>query len=431
VIEGLEQAKAGIAQVISRAVWAWTANEHAEIVEVGSWLVSQLTGVVATSAHELEVQGWAKHQAATSMSTWLRDRVHVSVHTGKQITDLGVQMAGRPAIASAVSSGAVTPDQARVIAAAMKDLPDELDASLIDECETALIGFAATHEPKALRLLGERILAHVAPQIAEEALRAKLERDEARARLTRAFTITSIGEGRARLSGTVDAETAAIIQAAIDPLCAPIPGPGGGKDPRDAGARRADALVEVCRLALATDRLPDNGGQRPQVNVIVDFDALRKELGIGTLDTGESVSPSVVRRLACDAFIIPAVLGGAAEVLDLGRARRLYTGAVRRALELRDGGCAFPHCDRPPKWTDGHHIRSWQDGGETNLDNGVLLCGWHHREVHHSGWKIRLGHDRRPEFIPPAFIDPEQKPLRNLYHQRHQKPAAPAINSTV
>src|SRR5262245_53363598 len=93
-------------------------------------------------------------------------------------------------------------------------------------------------------------------------------------------------------------------------------------------------------------------------------------------------------------------------------------GAARQGVLARDGGCAFPGCDRPPRWTDVHHIVSWVDGGATDLDNGVALCGHHHRLIHHSDWKVRLAPDRRPEFIPPPHIDPDQRPRRNAYHPR-------------
>jgi hypothetical protein len=116
-------------------------------------------------------------------------------------------------------------------------------------------------------------------------------------------------------------------------------------------------------------------------------------------------------------MVIPAVLGSDGQVLDLGQARRLFTGPVRRALVLRDGGCAFPGCDRPPRWCDGHHIKGVLDGGPTDVDNGVLLCKFHHGVIHRGDWTVRMGRDRRPEFIPPAFIDPERRPRRNTYHR--------------
>jgi hypothetical protein len=148
--------------------------------------------------------------------------------------------------------------------------------------------------------------------------------------------------------------------------------------------------------------------------VTVDYDIVSQTLGVGTLDTGERLPPESVRRMACDARLIPAVLDGAGQPLDLGRERRLFTGAVRRALVLRDGGCAFPGCDRPPKWCDAHHCVHWADGGPTCLDNGVMLCGYHHTVIHQDDWRVRIAADGLPEFIPPVWVDPERKPQRNL-----------------
>jgi hypothetical protein len=152
--------------------------------------------------------------------------------------------------------------------------------------------------------------------------------------------------------------------------------------------------------------------------VTVPFDVLTGQLGAGLLDTGEPITAEQVRRIACDAQILPAVLGSDGQVLDLGRSRRLFTGAIRRALVLRDGGCAFPGCDRPARWTEGHHIQPWPAGGPTTMDNGVLLCGHHHRAIHHDGWQVRLATDHRPEFLPPTHIDPHRQPRRNIYHRR-------------
>jgi hypothetical protein len=318
------------------------------------------------------------------------------------------------------SQTVVNAEQALVIGAVITELPSDLDPKLVDACEAQLIKLAALYEPSRLRWFGEHILDYVAPEIAEAALAAKLERDEVAARRRRTLTITDDGNGSHRLHGRLDTESAAILKAAIDPLCKPIPGTSGERDPRTAEQRRADALVDVCRLALAADSLPDNGGTRPQLNVTARFDVVGKELSTGTLDIGGHVSPTTVRRLACDAMILPAIMGGRGEVLDLGRERRLFTGAVRRAIILRDGGCAFPGCDRPPRWCDVHHYLSWMRGGKTSVCNGILLCTHHHHLIHEpGGWRITIGEDGRFDFIPPVHIDPLQRPRRNtLFHPR-------------
>jgi hypothetical protein len=142
-------------------------------------------------------------------------------------------------------------------------------------------------------------------------------------------------------------------------------------------------------------------------------------VGVGVLDDAGLLTPASVRRLACDAAILPAVLGSHGQILDFGRQRRTFTGPLRRALVLRDGGCAFPGCDRPARWCDSHHIQHWTDGGPTRLDNAVLLCGHHHRVIHQARWLVRVNpRDGRPEFVPPADLDPNQLPRRNTYHRR-------------
>ena len=110
--------------------------------------------------------------------------------------------------------------------------------------------------------------------------------------------------------------------------------------------------MDICRLALNTGELPENGGDRPQVTVTINFDDLRDQVGAATLDTGDRLTPAQVRRLACDAQLLPAVLGSQGHVLDVGQSRRLISGALRRALVVRDGGCTFPGRKRAnlPPW---------------------------------------------------------------------------------
>jgi hypothetical protein len=212
-----------------------------------------------------------------------------------------------------------------------------------------------------------------------------------------------------RLHGHLDQQAAAVVSAAVEPLSRRA----GTTDDRSPGQRRADALVDVCQSALDTETLPEHGGDRPGVVVTLNYDLLCQQVAAGTLDTGERLSPEAVRRLACDAKLIPAVLGGQGQVLDVGRERRLFTGPLRRALAIRDGGCAFPGCDRPPKYCHAHHARSWLDGGPTCLANGLLLCHLHHVVIHSGEWIVYIAADGMPEFIPPKWIDPEQRPMRN------------------
>ncbi|WP_336711344.1 HNH endonuclease signature motif containing protein [Arthrobacter sp. USHLN218] len=177
-----------------------------------------------------------------------------------------------------------------------------------------------------------------------------------------------------------------------------------------------EGLVGSCRIALTTDKLPRAGGHRPQVMVTIDYQDLVKQIGTsGQAVFGGLITPRTVRKMACDADLIPIVLGGKGEVLDVGRAQRLFTPAQRRALVARDKGCAFPGCTMPAHWTEAHHIRYWKKHkGRTSVANGVLLCSFHHHLIHTGDWTIETI-DGIPWFIPPAYTDPSQIPRRNHY----------------
>ncbi len=120
-----------------------------------------------------------------------------------------------------------------------------------------------------------------------------------------------------------------------------------------------------------------------------------------------------MRRLACDAEILPLVLGTHSQILDLGRTHRLVTPALWHALVARDQHCAFPSCTRPPIACDAHHITHWANGGATSLPNLVLLCRTHHTLIHHTPWHITLNPHQHPEFLPPPHLDPHRHPRRH------------------
>ena len=229
------------------------------------------------------------------------------------------------------------------------------------------------------------------------------------AHLGRFLTIADDGLGGVRVRGRGTVEDAAVIKTALHALASPLPGTDpdcgeAGCDLRDHGARTWDALVETCqKVSEVEGLLPDQHGAKPRLTVTVTLDQLRDGLGAATLDTGDDLSVSAIRRLACDAEVIPAVLGSLGEVLDVGRTQRLVTAAIWKALVLRDAHCRFPGCRRQPLACDAHHLRHWADGGDTSLDNLVLLCRAHHTLLHATPWTVRLNPvDRRPEFRKPT-----------------------------
>jgi hypothetical protein len=224
--------------------------------------------------------------------------------------------------------------------------------------------------------------------------------------------------GGMRLRGQLDAETAGTLHALLGPLAKPQPQPRGEgiPDPRTPEQRDGDGLAAIIHLAATSGRAPTRGGVKPHLTVTLDYQVLAEQTGTATLDDGTTLPAATARRLACDAHLIPIVLGTNSTPLDLGRTQRLVQPHQRNALITRDKGCAFPTCHLPARWTDAHHLTHWADGGKTNLDNLVLLCRTHHRLIHHGTWSI---HMRRgiPWFTPPPEIDPTRQPRRNILRQ--------------
>jgi hypothetical protein len=407
----------GLAELGDNPLWTLGDEELlAEFTELHR-IEAQVAALRLARLSELDSRGIPGQRGATSTVSWLRSVLLISAKAAARMLGLARGLRTAPATAAALTAGEVNVEQAHAVVETLKELPDDVKPEVVEQVEAAMLEHAAVLEPAQLRVVGERALAHMAPEVAEETDRKAMEAAEARAIQRRGLHLSPDDAGGVTVRGSLDPESAAIVKAALDPLTKPNRSDDGGLDGRTAPQRRADALVEVCRRMLGTDALSTSGGEPITLVVTCGFDALTRQLGVGTLDTGVRLSPETVRRLACDAVVLPAILGGASQVLDLGRQRRLFTGAVRRALNLRDGGCAFPGCDRPANWCQGHHIISWLNHGETNLDNGVLLCGHHHRLIHDSEWEVRLGADRLPEFLPPAWLDPDRKPRRNQRHR--------------
>ncbi|EWT00404.1 hypothetical protein N865_15915 [Intrasporangium oryzae NRRL B-24470] len=196
--------------------------------------------------------------------------------------------------------------------------------------------------------------------------------------------------GMVRMHGLLDPEAAAVIRSAVDPLSRPCPsvderGRTLEPDPRSPAKRRADALVEVVARGVSS---PDGVSTTDKAKVVVtiDHDVLTGRLeGAGVTASGDVLSAATVRRLACDAAIVPMVLGSESEPLDVGREKRLVTRGLRLALITRDRGCTFPGCSIPAQWTDAHHNQPWFLGGTTSLLTTTLLCRRHHTHVHQHG----------------------------------------------
>jgi len=180
-------------------------------------------------------------------------------------------------------------------------------------------------------------------------------------------------------------------------------------DRRTPAQRQAAALADACGYVLDHADVPACGGRRPHLNVLVPLEELENRARAACLDFGGTLSPESLRMLCCDAAVVPIVLDGKGQPLDVGRATRVIPDGLRRAVAARDGGCA--RCGRPSSWCEVHHVIPWEQGGETSLANCVMVCRACHRLIHHAGWDVLLT-EGRPEFYPPPWIDPQRRPRR-------------------
>ena len=311
-----------------------------------------------------------------------------------------------PNTAEALAAGEIGPAQVRVITETMGAIPAWVSAVERDAAEADLARHARSFHPTSLHKIGQRILGCLDPDGRQP--RDEPQPDPGAGELR----LWDRRDGRLGLEGYLEPEHRAAVRSLIEQLAAPRPATAGIPDARTAPQRNADALLEVCGLARAAQDCPSTAGEPPHLTVTIDWEALRTGLGVATLDYGTRIRAADARRWACDAKIIPMVLGGRSEPLDVGRAMRTVPLSVRRALVARDRGCVFPGCDRPPGMCQAHHCRHWIDNGETSVENCVLLCEAHHRHVHHTGWEILI-HPGHVEFIPPTIIDPTRTPLHN------------------
>ncbi|MGH3646456.1 MAG: DUF222 domain-containing protein [Micromonosporaceae bacterium] len=402
-------------------LWSLSDGDVGELLGQAARLESRLAALKLRLVAEADGRDLGRRAGAPSTQTWLRSQLAATPQAAKAQVRLAAALRRREATLPALAAGRISPAHARVVADAVEELPEGTDPQMRERAERYLVECCERFDPHQVAKLGRRILDVIDPDAADEYEGERLAELEKRAWRRRELRFTPDGHGSVFVRGRLDVESAAVVRRALDPLAKPRPADTGRPDPRSAGARTADALVELCRRALVAGGLPVQRGERPQLVVTIDHAQLREETGTGVLDTGERLSPGVVRRLACDAQVLPAVLGGDSRPLDLGRAVRVFSGPQRRALMLRDRGCAFPDCDRPPHWAEAHHVTHWVDGGSSDLGNAVLLCGFHHREIHQGHWRVKIATNGYPEFTPPRYIDPAQIPIRNHLHHLHHK----------
>src|SRR5664280_423560 len=321
--------------------------------------VSRLESEFARRLVVFDRRGAAGVTGAVSTAAWLRQACRLSAGEASERVRTARVLADDLAVsADALAGGIISYAHARVLASAAGELP----AESLPTVEPILVEAARHTDPAGLRALCTQVRTMLDPTGAEEAAALGVEHPVEHHRA---------GEGGR------DAQMPAVV------------GQGGA--------------TVLARRALDGAGLPSVGGERPHIQIRVDYATLLARTGTATLDWAGPLTAGAALRLACDATISPVLTAGPSEVLDLGRSVRLVSPAQRRALVVRDGGCVFPGCDRPTAFTDAHHLRNWEAGGATDLANLALVCRRHHRLVH-AGWELAHRPDGIWSATPPWAV---------------------------
>jgi hypothetical protein len=324
-----------------------------------------------------------------SAAAWVADRHGLAPAEAARQVRVARALSQMPEVAEALSRGEVSSAAVQALVRVREDAPGAFAREGAE-----LLGWARSLGHRELRAVLERWRDRVDAQAAGREQATRLSR--------RRFDAVVGVEGTVRAAGELDAENGQYLLTAlgakVDAWARTLT-----QDLRTPGQRRADALGEICREWLDLALRPTVAGERPHVVVTIDLETLERRVaasGGARLQDAGAITAETARRLACDADITRVIVGPASEPLEVGRRTKVVPPAIRRALVVRDGGCASRGCTARAAWCDAHHVRHWADGGETGLSNLVLLCRAHHRLIHAGAMSVELV-EGRPVFRRP------------------------------
>jgi len=375
------------------------SGDYAHAVREADRAISRLQALKLALVATADKASVAAGSGMSGTGAWLAKQTRTTGASAAGQVALAGALETLPATGAALREGVVSTEHAAVIAAATRQLPASLGAEDRAVVEAGLVEQAKRLDPVALRKKARRALELVASR--DEADRHHdqvLREEEARARDKTRLTLHDNRDGTVTGHFTVPTVAGAILKKVIGQLASPRRGRLGASDAQagpvgdavDWAQRQGQAFVELIEH-LPTDRL--HGKTAATIVVTLDHTQLTADLAAAGLDTGDQISASEARRLACGAGILPAILNGASLPLDLGRTQRFFTEAQRVALATRHTTCLADGCDRPYAWTELHHREPWATGGRTDLDKAEPLCGFHHHRIHDPSYL----HRRHPD----------------------------------
>ncbi len=386
--------------------------------------------VARRSLPEHGLDGFAQRAGHRTVEEFLRAETGVTARDAAATARVGIIAGSGGVLGGAIVNGRVSVAAADAIHAGLGAATEAVPAELLEQATERLCDDADSLDPDRLQ--------RRARELRDELDEAGVADREAQRRAARSLRLIRQADGMTRIIWLLDPESASVVTEVYDRATSPRRGgprfvdPGRRAaaaaihdDPRTTEQLASDAFTELLRQSAAVDHAVLLGGGEPAVRVLVTAAALEAGAGHGVLEGGESASMATVERLACAGGVLPVILDEAGQVLDLGREQRLYSRQQRRALAVRDGGCMWPGCDRPPSWTEAHHIRHWaRDHGRTDLADGILLCRHHHLRLHDERWEIERRAGRYWLSPPPGrgggrvLLETKSRAVRELLAAR-------------
>ncbi|MCR6033724.1 DUF222 domain-containing protein [Nocardioides sp. zg-579] len=377
-------------QAATAELWSMSDEDVEATLVEASRLRAQAEALELRLVAEADRRQAGERAGATDTASWWAHHTRQERRVAKSRTRLAESLDRHAPTSAALVEGAISADHARVITSCVDRLPEDLDDPAIPaRAEQHLLAEAAHLDPKTLAVLAKHVLTVVAPEIGEARDARALEREEREARAGAWLTMCPDGKGSVRGKFSIPELHAAMLHKTLLAYAAPKH-QAATQDPdvereqverRPSPERMGDAFCELLER-LPADHLPKLGGLNATLVVTIDVESLMDGLAPGMLDDGGVISAATARRLACEADLIPAVLGSRSELLDLGRKTRLFSGAQRRGLNLAQPTCTADGCDWPAHLCHAHHDHPWSHGGKTNLTNARNLCPRHHARVH-------------------------------------------------
>lgn len=313
-------------------------------------------------------------------------------------------------VAEAEAAGELSATHARIIVRTVDRLPVAVQAEHAESVEQFLVEQGRQFPPETLASLAQRLSDTLNPD-------GTLS-DENYRRLHRGLSVHIRRDGSSHVEGDLTAPATETLLTVLDATAAPKPEQDGLKDTRTATQRRHDGLLDALLALLRAGELPRTGGVTTTILLTMTAEVAAAGAGSVTTGHGATISLDQARPLIGGARVMPVIFDQARQVTAYGTAHRIFTEGQRLAMIARDQGCSFPGCDAGPLWCEAHHVTDFAFTGRTSIDDGTLLCGFHHREHARLGWEcVMLA--GVPHWLPPAWLDPQRQPRRNLAHGPH------------